>query len=95
MDDRTCEKLLKVMKEEFYNKSEIYITTMKTKNTCNVNNLPLDADDLYIAEHLTTGYLIPDGETYKFISPLQAGDVVLLIKLSDEKYVIVERLVQA
>lgn len=93
--DRNCERLLNAMKEAFSDDRGIYITTMKTKNTCNVNNLPLGEDDIYIAEHLTTGHMMKDGETYKFIRPLAAGDLVLLVKLNDEKYAIVERLVQA
>ena len=95
MAERNCEKLLKRMKEEFRGSKEIIITTMKTAKTCNVNNLPLEEDDLYIAEHLKTGYMVPDGETYKVIKPLKAGDVVLMIKVNEEKYAIVERLVEA
>ena len=84
------EKLLKVMAGDSAETSQIVMATMESANTCKVGALKLDADDLVIAHHLTTGWQV--NET-TFIEPLQAGDKVLVVRLSDELYAVMERVV--
>lgn len=85
------EKILKVMAPDTEN--NIFVTTMESSTTCYVNNLKLEREDLLIAEHLTTGWLTQKDGKNEFIKPLSKGDMVLLIKLDDTKYAIVERMV--
>lgn len=84
------DKLINTIKNLNPKGKNIYITTMDSPTSCKVNNLPLESDDLLIAEHLTTGWL-KDGGT--FIEPLKEGDIVLLIRLDDTRYIVLERLV--
>lgn len=94
MNDKGYEKLIKAMKHLNSDKRNIYLATMKSENSCKLNNITLDHDDLLIAEHLTTGYIRKEGFEYVEISKLNPGDMVLVLKLNDEKYVIVERLME-
>ena len=67
---------------------DLQIAVMKSSTTCQKGDLVLDRDDLLIAEHLLTGYIAADES---IISPLKKGDLVLIKRISDEKYVIIER----
>jgi hypothetical protein len=89
------EKLIKLMQELSEKSPAVFMTVMDTASTCTVNELPLDADDLLIAEHLKTGWYSQEGATMKYIEPLKAGDTVLVFKINDEQYAIIERLVSA
>lgn len=51
--------------------------------------LKLEKDDYLLPCYLKHGYM-SDG---KFIEPLQEGDEVLMYRMSDELYIILERLV--
>ena len=48
-------------------------------------------DDLVFAQHLLTGYSAAED---RFIPPIQTGDKVLVIKLSDECFAVVAKLAE-
>ena len=70
--------------------SRVTLATMESATSCRVGKLKLQDEDLLIAHHLKTGWRIDD---YTFINPLQAGDQVLIVKISDELYAVMERVV--
>ncbi len=79
----------------------IQIGVMQDTASCKVGELLLESEDLLIAEHLKTGYhyaidkdspSLKDNDT--FIEPLKEGDIVAAYKINDEKYIILERLVE-
>ena len=86
------ERIIKLMREQ--------VAEMTSATSCKVGDLKLDADDLLIAEHITD-YEIKispqsggDTRVIKVHSVLKKGDVVLVYRLSDEQYVIIEKLVE-
>lgn len=87
------EKIIKMMQQQSKSHSVIAITVMDTATTCRFNELPLDAEDILIADHLKTGWYKKNGDSMQYIEPVKAGDTVLIVKLSEELYAIVERLV--
>lgn len=72
------EKIANMIKNQSNTASNIFLTTMESANSCTVNNLPLDSDDLLVSDHLTD---------------LKQGDLVVIVRLNDEKYAILERVV--
>lgn len=87
------EKIVKIMQQQGSSPSMVFITTMDTQKSCKVNELMLDGDDLIIAEHLKTGYYKQNGDTMQFVEPIKANDTVLIVKINNEQYAIIERLV--
>lgn len=96
------ERILGTMRREGQkdNTAPIQIGTMTGTKSCRVGKLPLDEDDLLIAEHLLTGYhkAVDGTEPSKknddtYVKPLQEGDQVAVYRASDEQYIILERLV--
>ncbi|MGN6713432.1 hypothetical protein [Anaerocolumna jejuensis] len=87
------EKILSIIQKTGESSPALFITIMDTASTCRVNELPLDADDILIADHLKTGWYKQEGNSMIYVSPLKAGDSVLVVKVNDEKYAILERLV--
>lgn len=96
------EELLSIMRGEGRkdNTAPIQLGTMESETTCKVGNVLLYEDDFLVAEHLKTGYHqavdneIPERKNEKtFVGKLQKGDTVAVYKISDELYVILERLV--
>lgn len=87
------EKIIKMMQQKGSSPSVVYLATMETNTTCKVNELYLEGDDLLIAEHLKTGYYKQHGDTMELVEPIKANDTVLVIKLNEEQYAIIERLV--
>lgn len=103
------EKLIMTIRKEGArnNPPSIFIGEMTSKNECAIGSLSLDKEDLLFAEHLTkkivseidikaddkkvskTGI----NDKSKYIEPLKKGDKVLLYKVSEEKYVVIERVV--
>lgn len=82
------------------NPASIQIGTMESATTCSIGKLKLTGDDLLVAEHLKTGFhksvnnnmpSLQNDDT--FVEPLKAGDMVALYRVSDELYIIFERLV--
>ena len=76
------EQILTLMRQQGgkSNPSVPVLAEMTSATTCAVGDLILDADDLLVAEHLK--------------GDLQKDNVVLVQRLSDEKYAIIERLVE-
>lgn len=77
------ERLLKIMRYEGAKKNPPVLTLgeMTGSRSCRIGFLELDADDLYIAEHL--------------LKTAKKGDLVVTYRLSDQKYVILEKVVNA
>ncbi len=86
------EEILTLMRKEGKkdNTEPIQIGIMESADICGIGKLKLSGKDLLIAEHLKTGYR-KDMQTY--IEPLKRGDKVAVYRVSDEKYIILERLV--
>lgn len=82
------------------NTAPIQIGIMESETTCAIGKLKLTGSDLLVAEHLKTGYhyavdnIIPSKKNDStFIGALKKGDKVAAYRISDELYIILERLV--
>lgn len=84
------ERLVKILKSQSDSSTCMFLAAMESPNSLYINKLKLESDDLLIAEHLTTGWY-KDANT--FIGPLKQGDMVVVMKLSETKYAILERVV--
>lgn len=84
------EEMAFLLKNNKTEKKEIFKGTMISETICKIGEIELDNKDYFMAEHLKTGYTDEKGV---HIKPLKKSDVVLVLKLNDEKYIIVERLV--
>lgn len=96
------EEILKVMRTEGSkdNTAPIQIGIMDSPTSCSIGKLKLSGSDLLIAQHLKTGYhyaVNNDTPSKKdkntFVGALQKGDKVAVYRISDELYIILERLV--
>lgn len=92
------DKIIKILKGLNDISLVFSVATMTGSNTCKVNGLLLKSDDLYISEHLTTGYvksITQSGVTVtaEYSEALKSGDTVVIVKIDDEKYAILERVV--
>ncbi len=96
------EEILGVMRGEGKkdNTAPIQIGVMTGAASCRIGKLALSGGDLLIAQHLKTGYhcAVDDGTPSKkdkntFVAPLKSGDKVAVYRISDELYIILERLV--
>lgn len=96
------EELLEIMRNEGKkdNTAPIQVGEMTGAESCRFGKLELSSEDLLIAEHLKTGYhhAVYDNMPSKkdkntFIEPLKSGDKVAGCRISDELYIILERLV--
>lgn len=96
------EQILETMRQQGRkdNTPPIQIGIMESADTCAIGELKLSGSDLLIAEHLKTGYhYAVDNETPSkkdkntFIGGLKKGDKVAVYRVSDELYIILERLV--
>lgn len=86
------------------------IAVMTSKTSCDMGGIELEQDDLYFAEHLLKKSvydldfeIAASGgdshshewkDTSKYIQPLKSGDLVLLAKVSEEKFVVLEKIVE-
>lgn len=78
------EKLINIMRGEASRNNVKYpvkIAVMTSQTTCTYGNMELDAEDLLFAEHLTK-------------TTLKKGDVVLIVKVSEDRYALIERVVE-
>ena len=81
------------------NTPSIQLATMTGARTCTIGTLPIMADDLYIPDRLLstvcTKVNVPESHTDKssYSSALKSGDIVAIVKLSDAKYIILDRVV--
>lgn len=96
------EQILETMRQQGRkdNTPPIQIGIMESADTCAIGKLKLSGSDFLIAEHLKTGYhYAVDNETPSkkdkntFIGGLKKGDKVAVYRVSDELYIILERLV--
>lgn len=96
------EQILETMRQQGKkdNTAPIQIGVMESETTCAIGELKLSDSDLLIAEHLTTGYHYAVDKTAPskkdettFIGALKKGDKVAVYRISDELYIILERLV--
>ena len=82
------------------------LATMTGPNTCMIGNLQLTSTDLMIADHLLYTKCVKVSEVApkdggactdksSYMSALKAGDTVLVYQLSDSKFLIIERMVNA
>lgn len=91
------------------NPASLQLGEMTSSKTCKVGDLKLDADDLLMAQHLTDYEIKIDIESeleastttvsqkdmkIKVQGALEKGDLVLVQRMSDEQYVIIEKLVE-
>ncbi len=86
------EEILGMMRDEGKkdNPSPIQIGMMTGAESCRIGRLELSGSDLLMAEHLKTGY---QKDKNTFAAPLKEGDKVAIYRISDELYIILERLV--
>lgn len=82
------------------NPEDVSLAEMTGPNSCRMGDFELQKDDLYIAEHLLKTVAIKvsvndahqDKSTY--IQPLKAGDLVVVKKINETAYVVLERVVK-
>lgn len=86
------EDIINIMREQGKkgNTAPIQIGYMESPAICALGTLKLYGSDLLVAEHLKTGYLKGDNTPAE---PLKQGDKVAVYRVSDETYIILERLV--
>lgn len=82
------------------NTAPIQLATMTGARTCSIgDDLPIYAEDLYIPDRLLASVCtkvdVPESHQDKssYSAPLKAGDVVAIFRLSETKYVILDRVV--
>lgn len=91
--DSAYEKLLQEISRLVKSQNIVFKGIMKTSESVKLGGIILDTDDLLISEHLKSGWYTKTGEAMQYVEPLKAGDIVLLAKISNEQYAILERLV--
>lgn len=75
------EKIIKTIRDEAGKSAQppaLKLATMASATSCSLGAMELDKDDLYIASHLAHG--------------LKAGDLVLVSRVSAERYAIIEKI---
>ena len=77
MSDKGCEKLIKQIKRLNTVDKSVYFGTMKTDHSVSIGDITLEKDDLMVNTNIVN---------------LKTGDTVLVIKISNEKYAIAERM---
>lgn len=96
------ERLINVMREQgaVKNPPRLRLGTMVSDSQCDIGTMILEKDDLYVAEHLVDGYEIKimiepseKKQNAKVYHALKKGDVVLLYQIKEEKFVIIEKVV--
>ena len=95
------ERIIKLMREQgaAYNGPSLQLGEMVSKTACVVGELKLEKDDYLISHHLTDHEMTIEEpneskKKVKVYSTLKKGDIVLVQRISDEQYVIIERLVE-
>ncbi len=97
------EEILKLMRSEGKkeNTMPIQIGVMIDQSVCAIGNLKLSKEDFLVGEHLKTGYFYKIHEEQpskkdesSFIEGLKKGDKVAVYRISDDCYIILERLVE-
>lgn len=101
------EQIINLMRQQgaVKNPASLQLAEMTSATTCKIGDLKLEADDLLIAEHLTDYEIEIESDleaptttasqhTIKVHAALKKGDLVLIQRMSDEQYIIIEKLVE-
>lgn len=98
------ERIIILMREQgaVKNPASLQLAEMTSATTCKIEDLKLEADDLLIAEHLTDYEIEIESEDdlevpnmkIKVHGALKKGDLVLVQRMSDEQYIIIEKLAE-
>lgn len=95
------ERIIHLMREQgaAKNPASLKLGEMTGDTSVKVNDLELDGDDLIIAEHLLDHEITIDTETEKnkkitVHGRLKAGDMVLVYRVNDEQYAIIEKVTE-
>lgn len=95
------EKIISIMRNQGAVKNPIglQLAEMTDATSCDIGELHLEAEDLFISQHLTDYEIEIELSGYKkdaiIYGHLKKGDIVLIQRISDEKYVIIEKLLEA
>lgn len=73
------EKIIKTMREQSKSAPSMKVGTMLSETTCVMGQITLDEDDLMVSSHLK--------------DKLKKNDDVLLVRISEDTYVIVAKVV--
>lgn len=86
------QKILAVMRSQGGKDNEKGVRLAEVGDNLSVTSggLTLEKDDLLYAAHLISGYLDKDGQP---VEPISKGDAVLIKRLNDEKYAVIERVI--
>lgn len=94
MNSGPSEKLLNAIKNANPTSQSIFLGFMTSPTSVSIGTLVLSESDLYIAEHLSTGFVVShENDIVTTARGLESGDRVLVVKINDEKFAVVERLV--
>lgn len=94
---RACEELAEFICSGKY-QEKMLIGEMTSKTTCKIGDDEYLQDDFYVSEHLKYPLCIrtrwsSEGDQSKYLQPLAENDLVLVYQISEDKFVILERLV--
>lgn len=96
-------EMINMMREQgtANNTAAIKLAVMNGPRTCNIDDMPLMAEDLYIPDRLLspmcTKVAVESGsgrDASSYNLPLQSGDIVVIYQLSETAYVILDRVVR-
>ena len=95
------DELICIIREQgaVYNQEGPALAVMTGPDSCEIGAFKLSREDLYIAEHLlktvATKVNVPEShqDASTYIQPLQAGGIVLVQKVTETAYVVIERVV--
>jgi hypothetical protein len=86
------EKILKIMVKQGNKENEkgVFLGVVGENLSVDIGDIVIEKEDLVISQHLLTGYKAADGET---VPAAEKGDLVLLKRLSDEKYAVITKVI--
>lgn len=87
------QKILNIMRAQGAKDNEKGVRLAEVGENLSVTSggLTLEKDDLLFASHLISGYLDQNGQP---VEPLKKGDAVLIKRLSEDKYAVIERVIE-
>ena len=91
IDINGYERITKFIDGRQKQQSTVRVGEITDAGGCLLGDLLLFPDDLVFAQHLLTGYSAAGD---RVISPVQAGDKVLVIKLNSECFAVVAKLAE-
>lgn len=86
------QKILNIMRSQGAKDNEKGVRLAEVGDNLSVTSggLTLEKDDLLFASHLISGYLDQNGQP---VEPLKKGEAVLIKRLNDDKYAVIERVI--